>query len=257
MNGELMKRFWFCLFMALFVAACGKKGPLIPPEALAPAPITDLRVTQTGDRFTLCLSPPSRDEGGRPLKNPAAFRVLKHEVLPPGEDCEECPTAYLPFQTVDLEYPRNVMRFGNLYCLFDTDLVPGKTYKYKVYSFLNDGTTSRDSNKVQRKFLSPPAAPVLRGTSSPTGVVLEWAAPPHPETGTIVGFNIYRGESAATMSPSPINKEPVKGTRYEDKTVVLGIHYIYTVRSLANVADELVESVSSNKVAGELKFPEE
>jgi predicted small lipoprotein YifL len=252
-----MKRFFFCLLIPLFLSACGKKGPLIPPEALAPAPITDLRVTQTGDRFTLCLTPPSADEAGRPLKDLAAFRVLKHEVLPPGEECEECPTAYLPLQTVDLEYPRNVQRFGNLYCIFDTDLVLGKTYKYKVLSLLANGTMSRDSNKVQRKFLSPPAAPVLRGTSSPTGVMLEWTAPPQPETVTMVGFNIYRGESAATMSPSPINKEPVKGNRYEDQSVVLGVSHVYTVRSVAKVAGELVESVSSNKVEGSLKFPEE
>ena len=252
-----MKKIFFCLGIALALTACGKKGPLIPPEALSPAPINDLRVTQTGERFSLCLTPPSTDEVGRPLKDLAAFRVLKREVLPPGEDCEECPTAYLPFQTVDLEFPRNVQRFGKLNCLVDTDLVVGKTYKYKVFSFLKDGTMSRDSNKVQRKFLSPPAAPVLRGTSSPTGVMLEWTAPPQPEAGTIAGFNIYRSESADTMRPSPINKEPVKGTRYDDQSVVLGVHYVYTVRSLAKVADELVESESSNKVEGELKFPEE
>jgi predicted small lipoprotein YifL len=252
-----MKRFFFCLLIPLSLAACGKKGALIPPEALAPAPISDLRVTQTGERFTLCLTPPSADEAGRPLKNLTAIRVLKHEVLPPGEECEECPTAYLPFQTVDLEYPRNVMRFANLYCLSDTDLVLGKTYKYKAVSLLKDGTTSRDSNKVQRKFLPPPAAPVLRGTSSPTGVKLEWTVPPQPEAGKIVGFNIYRSESPETIPPYPINKEPVKGTLYEDQSVVLGFHYFYTVRSVAKVADELVESVSSNKVPGELKFPEE
>ncbi len=252
-----MRKIFFCLGIAFLLAACGKKGPLVPPEALAPSPIADLRADQIGNRFSLCLSPPSRDEMGKALKNLAGVRVLKREVLPPAEDCEECPGAYRPFQTIDLEYPKGVLRFGNLYCFYDTDLVAGKTYQYKAVSFQEDGTMSRDSNKVRRKFVSPPAAPVLKGIPSPVGAMLEWTAPPPPEAGTAAGFNIYRSESPGRMSPYPINAKPVQETSYEDRSLELGVKYVYVVRSLAKVADELVESESSNEVAGELKMPEE
>ena len=243
--------------IALLLAACGKKGPLVPPEALAPAPINNVKVSQPGPRFSICLTPPSTDETGKSLKNLAGFRVFKREVLPPDEDCEECPTAYRIMQIVDIEFPKDVMRFGNLYCLTDLNLAEGKTYQYKAVSFQSDGTTSRDSNKARRKFVHPPAAPVLKSVAATTGVILEWTAPAKPVSGIAAGFNVYRSESAETVSPSPINDHPVLENRYEDQTVTLGTRYFYVVRSVIKTDGETVESESSNSVTGEMKLPEE
>ncbi len=236
-----------------FLAACGKKGPLVPPEALAPSPVTDLDVRQVGSRFIVCLTPPTRNDAGGPLKNLAGFQVLKREVLPPDVDCEACTGAYRLFRLVDMEYPGNAMRFANMYCLYDDDLVIGKTYQYKVVSLQADGTMSRDSNKVRRKFLLPPAAPVLHATSTETGIILQWTTPP-PTTGVLVGYNIYRSESAERMPLNPINPVPVQGNRYEDKTVLFGMKYRYIIRALAKIDGELVESSSSGRVSGELQL---
>jgi predicted small lipoprotein YifL len=252
-----MNKLLFCIVTFLCLAACGKKGPLVPPEALAPSPVKDLTARQEGDRFVLCMTPPSRNDAGRPLKNLAGLRVMKREVLPPDVDCEECTGAYRLFMTVDMEYPVHVRRFGNLYCLDDTDLQRGKTYQYKAASYQADGTVSRDSNKVRLKFLAPPAAPVLRAVSSTTGVTLEWTAPPPPESGVLVGYNIYRSESSESMPVFPANAKPVSGLNYEDKSLEFGVNYFYTVRSVAEVEGELVESRASNKVSGKLKLDED
>jgi predicted small lipoprotein YifL len=252
-----MDKLLFCISIFLFLAACGKKGPLVPPEALAPSPVVDLTARQQGDRFVLCMTPPTRNDAGRPLKNLSGFRIVKREVLPPDVDCEECTGAYRLFMTVDMEYPVQVRRFGNLYCLDDTDLQTGKTYQYKAVSFQADGTASRDSNKVRLKYLPPPAAPTLRAISSSTGVTLEWTAPPRPESGVLAGFNIYRSESPERMPVFPINSKPISGQKYEDKSLEFGVNYLYTVRSLAEEEGELVESESSNNVSGKLKLDED
>ncbi len=252
-----MKKLFILAGIAFLVAACGRKGPLVPPEALAPSPISNLRVSQVGTRFSICLTPPSSDETGKSVKNLAGFRVLKREVLPPDEDCEECPTAYRLFQTVDLEFPTDVLRYGNLYCLADTDLTVSRTYQYKAVSFQADGTTSKDSNKTRRKFVHPPAAPTVKSAPAATGVILEWTVPSKPESGTAAGFNVYRSESADRMPTEPINDKPVTGNSYEDQTVPLGTKYFYAVRALAKVDGETVESESSNIVTGEMKLPEE
>jgi predicted small lipoprotein YifL len=241
----------------LALTACGKKGPLVSPDALAPGPIADLKVRQTGSRFLLCLSPPSRDVAGRPLKDLVGVRVFRREVLPPDEDCEECPTAYRLLRTIDLEYPNDIIRFGSLYCLSDAELIPGKTYQYKAVSFQRDGTMSGDSNKVRRKQVTPPVAPALKGSSTDSGVVLEWNVPSLSGPGALAGFNIYRGRYPGDVPSDPYITMPSAVTRYEDLSLQLGEKYFYVVKAVARVDGELVESEPSNIVFGELKLPEE
>jgi predicted small lipoprotein YifL len=252
-----MKKMLYYMGIILALTACGKKGPLVSPDALAPGPIADLKVRQTGSRFLLCLSPPSRDEAKRPLKDLAGVRVFRREVLPPSEDCEECPTAYRLLRTIDLEYPDDILRFGSLYCLADAELVPGNTYQYKAVSFQRDGTMSDDSNKVRRKLVTPPVAPVLKVVSAESGVVLEWTGSPLSGQGVLAGFNIYRGRAQGDVPFDPFITMPAAVTRYEDKSLELGGKYFYVVKAVARVDGELIESEPSNSVFGELKLPED
>ena len=150
------------LSLVLFLAACGKKGPLIYPEAQVPVAITDLKVEQQGERFLISWSQPGREEGGERLRNLAGFRLFRREVLPPAEDCEECPTAYRLIRAVDVEYLRDAVRLGSGYLTADADLAEGKTYQYKIVSFKRDGTESGPSNKARKKMAAPPAAPKLK-----------------------------------------------------------------------------------------------
>ena len=130
-----MKKLLCILSIACIATACGKRGPLVPPEALVPAPIADLRIEQKGDRFLVSWSRPAQEEGGRAMKDLAGFRVFRREVLPPGEDCEECPGAYRLVASVDLDYPKGIVIAGDRYVLTDGDVAAGKTYRYKVVSY--------------------------------------------------------------------------------------------------------------------------
>lgn len=252
-----MKKTLFLIGIFFLLAACGKKGPLVPPEAFVPAPIADLKTEQRGNGFLVCWSPPGKEESGKSLKNLAGFRVFKREVLPPDEDCEECPTAYRLLRTIDLEYPQDVRRSGNRYCFTDSDLVEGKTYQYKVVSLEKDGAASRDSNKARRKYLPPPESPKLKAASSPTGVLLEWTTAPQPKYGTPSGYNIYRRQAGESALLFAMNEKPVQGNRFEDLTLEAGTHYLYVVRTVIKLDGETMESGPSNEVAGELSMPEE
>ena len=238
--------------MICFFAGCGKKGPLVPPEALAPAPIGDLRVVQKGGQFLVSWSRPGREEGGGALKDLALFRVFKREVLPPGEDCEECPTAYRLVASVDLDYPRGVMVACNGYLLLDGDLAEGKTYRYKVLSVKKDGTVSRNSNRAGRKKVAPPLPPVLKAASSLSGVMLTWEGAAPPANGRIEGYNIYRKQSDENICCFPLNGTPVREATFEDKRLEWGKRYDYVVRTVALVEGETVESSPSNEIQGAL-----
>jgi predicted small lipoprotein YifL len=251
-----MKKLCSILVIISFLAGCGKKGPLMPPEALAPAAISDLRVEQKGAQFLVSWSRPAGEEGGRSLKDLAGFRLFKREVLPPGEDCEECPSAYQLAKSVDLEYLEGIAVAGGRYVFTDNDLAEGKTYRYKVLSQKKDGTISRTSNRASRKKVAAPLPPLVKATSSLDSVVLMWTGAAPPTNGRIEGYNIYRKRTSEKTYLFPLNGAPVKESTFEDKRLEWGSRYDYVVRTVALVNGETVESVQSNEAKGALAEPE-
>jgi predicted small lipoprotein YifL len=231
------------------IAGCGKKGMPIAPEALVPAPIKDLAVAQQGGHFLVSWSAPSKEEGGAPLKNLAGFLLFRRIVLPADQDCEECSGAYSELAKVDLDYLQGVRRIGNRFLLEDFDLRKQQSYQYKVRSFTTEKTESRDSNKVRLTAVTPPLPPVVEALSSATGVVLAFVALP-PEEGTFVGYNIYRAKAGGEMPLAPLNAAPLTGTTYEDKELLVGVRYLYTVTSVATINGKTVESAPSNEAEG-------
>jgi hypothetical protein len=223
---------------------------MVPPEALIPGPVSDLRAAQKGENFQVSWSPPSREEGGRVLKDLAGFRLFKREVLPPGEDCEACPDAYRLLKEIDLEYLQDVRSFAGRLFFSDAAVLAGTTYQYKIASFRKDGTASRDSARARRKKVVPPAAPRLQGIFSAAGVLLHWAEAVSPGTGKVIGYNVYRRRADALPSLVSLNNAPVPGPDFEDLHLDRSVTYGYVVRTVAEIEGGTVESEPSNEVLG-------
>lgn len=242
--------------LALFLAAgCGKKGVLVPPEALVPATIGNLTVAQKGERFQVSWSAPGRQEGGAPLRDLTGFLLYRRVLLPPAEDCDQCPDAYRQLARVDLDYPRGVRQEGGFFLYDDADLTGGKSYQYKVRSFSAEGGLSSDSNRARHAVLVPPSPPVLEALSGPTGVVLAFVGLP-PSRGTFAGYNVYRAKKGNGMPLSPLNAAPVTGTTYQDRLQLVGIPWDYWVTCVAVQNGETVESAPSNLARGEMLLRE-
>lgn len=240
----------------VLLAGCGRKGRLIPPEALRPAPVSDLQIAQKGESFQVYWSQPAEGEGKRPIKDLAGFHLFKREVLPPDEDCESCPNAYKSLKIVDLEYLQDVRRIGGRLYISDADVETGKTYQYKLLSFQKNGTPSRDSNKARCKKVPPPAPPRLKAVFSPTGVLLHWEVGVLPANSTVIGYNIYRLRADALPPLVPVNAAPLQGSDYDDPRLERGVTYTYTVRTVAELEGVKVESEPSNEVKGALAEPD-
>ncbi len=251
----MIQRVLLIAMMTLLLAGCGRKGPLTPPEAMVPAPIADLGVAQEGERLVVSWTQPGREEAGGPLKDLAGFLVYRREVLPPKEDCEECPTAYRLIRTVDLEYLEDVVRVGNSYTFVDTGLETGKTYQYKIVAFKADGSESKQSNLARRKKVVPPLPPVVLVTSTPTSVMLHWKPVAMAKDAALLGYRIYRKKAGAAATQT-LTVKPVQETTFEDLRLERGGAYDYTVRTVARVDGETVESDSSATVTGRLTEPE-
>jgi predicted small lipoprotein YifL/glutaredoxin len=251
-----MKKYCLWIGIALLFTACGKRGPLIAPEALVPAAINDLRVEQKGNRFLVCWSGPGKEEWGGSLENLAGFRVFRRDVLPPDQDCDECPNAYHQVKLIDPEYLRDVLQFGSSYCFFDSELLNKETYQYKVVSFEKDGATSKASNKVRRTKLIPSAPPVISATKTPAGVVLRWKAPAMVSDLSLEGFSIYRKQANEVMPLAPIATLNADTTSFSDPHMEHGVLYYYTLRTIAKSGPDLVESELSNVVEGKFSLSE-
>lgn len=255
-----MKKLLFLLIaLPVFtvIAACGKRGPLVAPEALVPAPIKDLRVEQKGNRFLVCWSAPGKEEWGGPLKGLAGFQVFRREVLPPDEDCETCPSAYGLLRTVDPEYLQDVLRSGSFFCFFDSDLKDGRTYQYKVVTMDKEGSVSKDSNRAWRKKTAPVLPPRLAGEPAPRGVVIRWQPVVLPPGSTLEGFAVYRRQSGADVMPLfPLTVVKGDTFSFEDPQMEHGVQYFYAVRTVAGLDGERVESDLSNEVSGMFSLSE-
>jgi predicted small lipoprotein YifL len=242
------------LAVIFFLAACGKRGPLIPPEALVPAPVTDLSLRQKGNSFQVCWSHSGKEEWGGSLKDLAGFRVSRREVLPPDQDCEDCPTAYKTVKDVDPEYLRDVRHSVSGYCFLDSELAEGLTYRYKVVTLAKDGAAGKASNKATRKRIAPPQPPKVSSGSDSIGAILRWNSIKPGHNSAIKGFTVYRWEEGKEIPLIPITTVPADATRFVDENMEHGVMYHYIIRSLADVDGEEAESVPSNEVTGKFSL---
>ncbi len=75
-----------------------------------------------------------------------------------------------------------------------------------------------------------PAAPtqVSATVSYAYEIDLSWTAP----SGSVTGYNIYRGTSAGGEAATPLNTTPITDTTYQDTTVTPGNSYYYVVEAV-------------------------
>jgi predicted small lipoprotein YifL len=251
-----MRYLFSVIIVSLFLFGCGRKGPLIPPEALVPAPVNDLAVTQRGESFLVSWSIPDKDGGGRPVRDVSYFRLFKREVLPPDEDCEACTDAYRVFKEVYLDYLRDARRVGNRLFISDAAVTTGVTYQYKVTSYLKDGTPSPDSNRFRLKKIAPFPAPFLKAISTPTSIVLHWEEKEMTGDAKARGYNIYRWRANDPPAIVPLNDTPIQASDFEDFRLERGVSYVYALRGVAEADGRQVESAFSNEVKGALTEPD-
>ena len=115
------------------------------------------------------------------------------------------------------------------------------TFDVYGYSFAVDSTktvasiTLPDNSDVvvlAIDVVDPVAAPTsLTVTASSSTVAnLSWTA----ATGTVTGYNVYRGTTAGGESTTPINSSPLSAgaTSYADTTVAAGSTYYYVVKAI-------------------------
>ncbi len=247
----------FVLFLCLFLTvACGRKGSLVPPEGLVPARVGDLLVMQRGETMQLSWSLPKMMESGGKLVDLAGFRVNRHDVLPKGEECTECPDAWKLLIALELDYLKGGTRIGDRIYLSDSKVIPGSSYIYRVSAVNRNGAEGKPSIAIRRKTSSTLPPPVLKVVSSQSAVLLELDSPKLPADATATKFSIYRARKEEALPIDPLALLPVTSSTYQDDRLEPGVTYRYSVGVIADVDGDEVESLLSSPVTAGLAEPD-
>ena len=134
--------FLLVILFFTFLPSCGKKGPPVPPK-IEPLPVVeDLSKSITGDLLT--LSWPLPVQNGKILKNLAGFKVFRARKSLAETDCKDCPDKYKLVSDIPIQG-----RISNNRMIYQENLEPGYSYKFKVKLYTDRGNESGDSDIVE------------------------------------------------------------------------------------------------------------
>jgi predicted small lipoprotein YifL len=255
---SLSVRFLLIAGLFLTATACGKKGPLIYPDMLLPAAPAAVSVQQSGAAVKLQFAIPDKDRAGRALRDVAGLKISRRvSDSDQKELCRSCMADYGLFRTIYLDHlPADTQRFANQIVLLDSDVAAGNLYSYSIVTFTADGADGVSSSTVSARVAAPLPAPVLKAESFPTEVKLHITSQ-QPESGSLLGYNLYRRSAATARSYQTLNKEPLKDSKYVDATLERGVQYLYSAKELIVLeSGEVMESAESNEAVGMLKDDE-
>lgn len=257
-KGISMRKLACLLFIAIAITACGKKGPLFYPDMLVPAAPSELSAHQSGNSIKLSFMLPSRDLAGRNLAGLSGVTILKRDE-PAGQNpgCSACTDDFSLFRKFNLDLlPPDILRFGRLLMLQDSDVQAGRNYTYRVLAVTKDNQAGALSAPVAADMVDAFLPPVLQVISQPTELQLEFTGLP-PREGVIAGYNVYRSVKGERFSLQPLNRELLTENRFVDVGLERGTTYVYSVRTVVRLpSGGVVESGLSNDVEGILKDDE-
>lgn len=133
----------FC-FLIFSLAACGKKGPPIPPETLPLPPVTGLEAGLIGNTSELSWTV----QRGKNVPAPDGFRIYrsKRSILD-SEECPGCPDVFemvAEMATAFSLWGRTESRFN-----YSEDLEADYIYRYKISAYTDSGMISEWSDTVE------------------------------------------------------------------------------------------------------------
>ena len=251
-----------CLLLGLLgTAGCGNQGDPAPPLRSVPAPTSDLKVRQQGNRLLLDFTFPQTTPAGMALGGITTIEVWEAVQPAPGEG-KPAPLDPRVFQAaaqkkIELgQQDVGPATFGNriLIPIPLPDPAPAAP-EARFYSVRTTGPTgdqSDFSNQVAIVPGAPPAAPErLSVTARPDGVLVEWSG-----TEGAAGYNVYRRGAVERSLGQPIHSAGPQERSWLDNTAQLGQSYIYGVTAVMG-QDPLVESTvaSEQEVRYQDRFP--
>ena len=254
----------------LALSGCGSPDDPRPPQPIVPEPIADLAARQAGGAVVLTFTLPSKSTEGLLLEAPPELEIFR-VIVPAGvalpAKADALKQIYtLPSGVVDTYLRQGRVEFSDPIKPDDLVKHAGEQAVYIVRARASKKRASEDSNVAAVRIFPVPAIPAdLRATFTESAIELRWTSPTRTTAGTpitaLAGFRVYRAEvepgaeAAAAADPGKARlRAPLEllgvapSASYRDAQFEFGRTYFYTVRSVAQVQAESVESADSAPV---------
>ncbi|MDT8317531.1 MAG: fibronectin type III domain-containing protein [bacterium] len=241
------------LFITLLVgsmAACGKKGPPLPPESLVPAQVSGFKAEGRGEALLLSWTIPGKNNDGSSLNDLAGFKLYQKKS---GEGCNSCPSEFPVYADIDIEAPGHAGKAaieGKRLIFTVRNMEPGLSYSFKVAPYNKSGYFGEFSEVITLNWDLPPAPPSgLKGLSGNRSVTLSW----HPSTDKdkegFAGYLVYRADAPGAYSKSPRNAAIIETESYTDLGLENDRPYYYVVKSATKQGQTVAEGEPSEEIA--------
>jgi len=230
------------LSLLVGLAACGKKGDLLPPLSKIPSPPSGVGAVQRGASVFLEWTNPTTYIDGHPLDSLSAVEVWMAE-----DRAEEFATKSGLAARIPMAQPPAASA-GR----FEYALVPAP----RAGTSLVFGLKAADSRRRLSAFSGLAAVRIQVLPSPPSGleaevgneaIQLRWDPPPDNIDGTaparVKGYDLYRSVGGAL--PVKLNSALITDTRFADTGFEFDADLAYTVRAAAGEAEPYGQSADS------------
>ena len=249
---------------------CGKKGPIVPPVLKLPQKVQDFKVLQQGARIILSWQNPTAYTDGSPLEAIAGIEIwLVDSDLPDAVPVTagEFPSRAARLQLLETEEfvripDETSPDMKNL--SFPIEIKPSDfgakrfTFGIRVLTGRRRKSAFSDPVSVEPRLI-PRAPGNIRARIHADRIELEWDAPEKniddSTPAVIKGYFVYR--TVPEGNPIRMNEAPLDAPRLEDRDIVFGRSYAYTVRATAVDVPPFAESDPAPEIRVEVKdtFP--
>ncbi len=227
---------------------CGYKTEPVPPDAIVPQAIEDLRYSVSEKGVTLTWSFPKETIKGTDLTDITTFDVYR-AVVPLNDYCATCP---IPFREA-MQVPGGVVDpEGDRKGTYETALLrSGHKYFFKVNARTSWWAASADSNVVSFVWHIPAKRPEgLTIEAMDSSAVVSWQAVTGLMDGQDVSYPLVYQVQRSKDDVAYFNiGETVSDTRFVDNGLQNGVTYHYKVQSIMMIEDNRVSGGLSDAVS--------
>ena len=244
---------------ALGLAACGRKGPPVAPEARVPQAVVDLAAVVRESAIELTWTNPPRRVDRTPLHDltrASVFRVDDAGGVEPKAAMlvDSAIAGYTEIATVRLDAPATTRVMGNRVTLTDRrNLTYGRRYTYVVVTADSRGRTSPPSRRASVTYIAAPEPPAnVTAQPGEREARLAWRPPTRlvdggPATGALA-YEVLRAAAADTELTAVATAAPGQ-LALTDRELENEHTYYYAVRAVRTEGGTTAYSAPSARVA--------